>query len=65
VSWLGIDIGTTNTKACLVSPDGATLAARSRPTATDASRLQADLIELVSGGCGRDGIRVDSTLAAV
>lgn len=48
MSWLGIDVGTTNTKASLVSQDGATLAARSRPTATDASRLQADVIELVA-----------------
>lgn len=48
MSWLGIDVGTTNTKAGLVSADGASVHVRSVPTATDIPTLQSDVIRLIA-----------------
>ena len=48
MAWLGIDVGTTNTKVCLVSGSGSTLDVRSRPTPSGVHALQADVIELVA-----------------
>jgi xylulokinase len=55
VSWLGIDIGTTNTKVCLI-PDGRTMTAR---TPDSARGLQAATLRLI------DEIAQDHTLEGI
>jgi xylulokinase len=55
VSWLGIDVGTTNTKVCLI-PDGRTMTAR---TPEDARELQTTTLRLI------DEITQDHTLEGI
>jgi xylulokinase len=46
--WLGIDVGTANTKVCVVGPEAVVAGTVTRPTATEASVLQADVRALVA-----------------
>lgn len=49
MTWLGIDVGTTNLKAGLISADGATVLVRSVPTPADVPALQAVAVRLIAG----------------